>query len=145
MTDTSRTSKYVGMDVHKETIAIGVADAGREAPRYYGEIENTPAAVRRLVFGFEGLRTRRTRRVRNPTKQRRGRKSAGQEAHGSVERPLPLKNRKGFGTYRLLMRAAPQRSVSVCRSCDREGAVAESRDLRAVLPLGPNPLQSVAI
>ena len=41
MTDTSRTSKYVGMDVHKETIAIGVADAGREAPRYYGEIENT--------------------------------------------------------------------------------------------------------
>ena len=38
MTDTSRTSKYVGMDVHKETTAIGVAEAGREAPRYYGEI-----------------------------------------------------------------------------------------------------------
>ena len=54
MTDTSRTSKYVGMDVHKETIAIGVADAGREAPRYYEEIENTPEAVRRLVARLDG-------------------------------------------------------------------------------------------
>ena len=54
MTDTSRTGKYVGMDVHKQTIAIGVADAGREAPRYYGEIENTPEAVRRLVARLDG-------------------------------------------------------------------------------------------
>ena len=29
-----------------------------------------------------------------------------------MEQPLPLRNRKGFGTYRLLMRVAPQRSVS---------------------------------
>ncbi len=54
MTDTSSTGKYVGMDVHKQTIAIGVADAGREAPRYYGEIENTPEAVRRLVARLDG-------------------------------------------------------------------------------------------
>ena len=54
MTDTIRYSKYVGMDVHKETIAVGVADAGREAPRYYGEIENTPEAVRRLGARLDG-------------------------------------------------------------------------------------------
>ncbi len=51
MTDTSRTSKYVGMDVHKETTAIGVAEAGREAPRYYGEIENSPRGRFRPLVG----------------------------------------------------------------------------------------------
>ena len=41
-------------DVHKQSIAIGVADAGREAPGYYGEIENSPEAVRRLVARLDG-------------------------------------------------------------------------------------------
>ena len=54
MTEAIRYSKYVGMDVHKQSIAIGVADAGREAPGYYGEIENSPEAVRRLVARLDG-------------------------------------------------------------------------------------------
>jgi hypothetical protein len=35
-------SKFVGMDVHKATIAVSVADAGRGEVRYIGEIANTP-------------------------------------------------------------------------------------------------------
>jgi len=42
-------SKYVGMDTHKDTIAVAVADACGGKPRYYGEIRNTPAAVAKLV------------------------------------------------------------------------------------------------
>ncbi|MCF6219427.1 MAG: IS110 family transposase [Gammaproteobacteria bacterium] len=42
-------SKYVGLDTHKETIAVAVADALGGKPQYYGEIANTPAAVRKLV------------------------------------------------------------------------------------------------
>ena len=42
-------SKYVGLDVHKDTIAVAIAAAGGEKPRYYGEIPNTPAAVAKLA------------------------------------------------------------------------------------------------
>ena len=42
-------SGYVGLDVHKETISVGIARAGRRQPLYYGEIRNDPAAVVRLV------------------------------------------------------------------------------------------------
>ena len=31
---------YIGLDVHKETIAVAVAQAGREAPASRGEIAN---------------------------------------------------------------------------------------------------------
>lgn len=41
--------KLVGMDVHKATIAVSVADAGGGEPRYMGEIANTPDAVTKLV------------------------------------------------------------------------------------------------
>ncbi|MFD1676808.1 hypothetical protein [Alicyclobacillus fodiniaquatilis] len=41
--------KFVGLDVSKDTIAIGIADTGREAPRFHGTIANTPEAVRKLI------------------------------------------------------------------------------------------------
>lgn len=42
-------SKFVGMDVHKATIAVSVAEAGGGEARYMGEITNTPDAVAKLV------------------------------------------------------------------------------------------------
>jgi len=38
-------SKYVGLDTHKETIAVAVADAIGGKARFYGEIANTPEPV----------------------------------------------------------------------------------------------------
>lgn len=43
------TTKYVGLDVSKELIAVAVADTGRGAPRSLGNIENTPEAIRKLM------------------------------------------------------------------------------------------------
>jgi transposase len=42
-------SKYVGLDVHKETIAVSVAEANESEVRYHGEIANTPEALDKLV------------------------------------------------------------------------------------------------
>jgi transposase len=42
-------SKHIGLDVHKERISVAVADKGRRPPRYWGEIENRPEAVKRLL------------------------------------------------------------------------------------------------
>lgn len=50
---------YVGMDVHKETIAVGIAKAGRGEPIYYGEIPNTAEAIknwRERLLVMEGRR-----------------------------------------------------------------------------------------
>jgi len=41
--------KFVGMDVHKETIAVSVADSDGGEVRYMGEIPNTTDAVLKLV------------------------------------------------------------------------------------------------
>ncbi len=41
--------KYVGMDVHKETIAVSVAPSGSSEVRYIGEIANTVEAIAKLV------------------------------------------------------------------------------------------------
>jgi transposase len=41
--------KFVGLDVHKETIAVSVADGQGGEVRYLGEIANTPEAVVKLT------------------------------------------------------------------------------------------------
>jgi hypothetical protein len=41
---------FVGMDVHKTTISISVAEDGRSGPvRFLGVIPNTPEAVHKMV------------------------------------------------------------------------------------------------
>jgi transposase len=40
---------YIGLDTHKDTIAVAVARAGRGAPELRGEIANKPKAVAKLV------------------------------------------------------------------------------------------------
>jgi len=40
---------YVGLDVHKDTIAVAVARSGRGEPVYHGAIEHSPAAVAKLL------------------------------------------------------------------------------------------------
>ena len=41
---------YVGLDVHKDTIVVALAEPGiRGEVREYGKIANTPAALRALV------------------------------------------------------------------------------------------------
>ena len=41
---------YVGLDVHKDTIAVALAEAGvRSDVREYGKIANTPTAVKALA------------------------------------------------------------------------------------------------
>ncbi len=42
-------SKYVGLDTHKNTIAVAVADAHGGKARYFGEIANTPEAIHKLI------------------------------------------------------------------------------------------------
>jgi transposase len=41
--------KYVGLDVHKETIAVAVAESNRGELRYVGEMRHTAQAVQKLV------------------------------------------------------------------------------------------------
>ena len=41
--------KYIGLDVHKESIAVAVADDGVSEVRYHGVIAPTPDALRKLV------------------------------------------------------------------------------------------------
>jgi transposase len=43
------TTKIIGLDVSKEKIAVAIAEAGREEPRWYGTIPHTPEALRKLI------------------------------------------------------------------------------------------------
>ncbi len=49
-------SKYIGMDVHKETIAVAEGEGG---PLSVGEIPNNAEAVRRLLKRLAGEGGRR--------------------------------------------------------------------------------------
>jgi hypothetical protein len=41
---------YIGFDVHKETIAVALAEAGKRGEvREYGTIANTPTALKALA------------------------------------------------------------------------------------------------
>ena len=50
--------KYVGLDVHKETIAVSIAEADGGEVRYLGEVPNTADSVVKLVkrLGKEGVK-----------------------------------------------------------------------------------------
>ena len=45
-------SAYIGLDVHKDTIAVAVALPGREEPVYRGEIKNQRKSLLRLIRRF---------------------------------------------------------------------------------------------
>ena len=45
---------HVGLDVHKDTIAVAVAPAGRESPTYVGEIANQRKAIGKLADELVG-------------------------------------------------------------------------------------------
>ncbi len=46
---------YIGLDVHKETIAVALAEGSRRGEvREYGQISNTPAALTRLSIKLSG-------------------------------------------------------------------------------------------
>ena len=49
------TVKFIGLDVHKDTIAVAVADGdGAREVRFHGTMANTPEAIRRLVARLSG-------------------------------------------------------------------------------------------
>jgi len=45
----SEYSAYVGLDVHKDSIAVAVALPGRQEPSYRGEIRNDRKSLLRLI------------------------------------------------------------------------------------------------
>ena len=46
--------KYVGLDVHKSTIAVAIAQAGSTEVRYFGEIPNTPEQIAKTLRKIGG-------------------------------------------------------------------------------------------
>ena len=50
-------SKHIGLDVHKVTIAVSVAERNGGEVRFLGEIENTPEAIEKLIKHLRKPRT----------------------------------------------------------------------------------------
>lgn len=51
----SQLVKYVGLDVHKDTIAVAVAEDGKRFEvREHAEIANTPGALAKLLAKLAG-------------------------------------------------------------------------------------------
>ena len=51
----SQSVKYVGLDVHKDTIVVAVAEDGKRSEvREHGVIANTPAALKKLLGKLGG-------------------------------------------------------------------------------------------
>ena len=46
-------TKYVGLDVSKDFIAVAVADEGRGEPRYFDQITNTEESIRKFFKKFD--------------------------------------------------------------------------------------------
>jgi len=49
LTRTIKYALYIGLDVHKDSISVAIADGKGGKVRYYGEIPNTYAALKKLV------------------------------------------------------------------------------------------------
>jgi hypothetical protein len=47
-------STYLGLDVHKETIAVAIADGRSSDVRFYGGINNTPVAIAGMLKSLGG-------------------------------------------------------------------------------------------
>ena len=50
----SRYTAFIGLDVHKETIAVAVALPGRDEPQYRGEIAHEPKAIQKWLHRLSG-------------------------------------------------------------------------------------------
>ena len=52
-----RRSRYIGLDVHRATIAVAIAEE-EGAPTSYGTIANDPSAIRKLMARLGGQEVR---------------------------------------------------------------------------------------
>lgn len=61
---------YIGLGVHKDTIAVAIADPGRSEPIYEGEIAHTPKQIARLLDMLNPGKSLKSRPVPRPANSR---------------------------------------------------------------------------